>query len=60
MSKNSKNRRQTLAKRAMRGNKPGPKSTTPVHGKKNTWYRKLSGESLAAPAPKKQDETSEE
>lgn len=54
MSKNSKNRRKTLAKRAMRGSKPGPKQTTPKHGKKNTWYNKLSGDALAS-QPKKQE-----
>lgn len=60
MSKNSKNRRKILAKRAMRGSKPGPKQTTPKHGKKATWYNKLNGTALSTPAKPKQDEATEE
>lgn len=55
MSKNSKMRRHKARKLANRASKPGPAKTTPKHGKKNTWYHKLSGDSLAA-APKKQKE----
>jgi hypothetical protein len=54
MSRNSKNRRKLAAAKAHTASKPGPKQTTPKHGKKNTWYNKLSGDALAS-QPKKQE-----
>jgi hypothetical protein len=68
MSKNSKNRRQTIAKRTNPGRatpkakrRPGPAKTSPNHGKKNTWYAKLKGTAPVGPTkPSKQDEASEE
>ena len=68
MSKNSKNRRQTLAKRTFSGRaspkakrRPGPAKTSPNHGKKNTWYNKLKGTAPVGPTkPAKQEDEATE
>lgn len=63
MSKNSKNKRKTLAKRAFGGRaspkqarRPGPAKTTPSHGKNNTWYNKLKGTAPMTPSKPKREE----
>lgn len=60
MSKNSKNWRKTIQKRINRENKPGPKSTTPTHGKKKAWYQLGNSNNPKQRQSKKKDKEAEE